>query len=67
MPFAPYSNIITVIMLIAVVIGMLFNPDTRISAFIGLGFVILNTSYILIKTKRAPAKQPEIETTSQDF
>lgn len=67
MPFAPYSNIITVIMLLAVVIGMLFNPDTRISAFIGLGFVILNTSYILIKTKRAPAKQPEIETTSQDF
>ena len=54
-------------MLLAVVIGMLFNPDTRISAFIGLGFVILNTSYILIKTKRRPAKQPEIETTSQDF
>ncbi|WP_394812731.1 hypothetical protein [Mammaliicoccus sciuri] len=40
MPFAPVSNIITIIMIVLVVIGMLFNAETRISVMIVSTFLI---------------------------
>jgi len=49
MPFAPVSNIITIIMLILVVIGMLFNAETRISVIIGIVFIAIISLYAFIK------------------
>ena len=49
MPFAPVSNIITIIMLILVVIGMMFNGETRISVIIGIVFIAIVSLYAFIK------------------
>lgn len=49
MPFAPVSNIITIIMLVLVVIGMLFNAETRISVIIGIVFIAIISLYAFIK------------------
>lgn len=49
MPFAPVSNIITIVMLVLVVIGMLFNAETRISVIIGIVFIAIISLYAFIK------------------
>ncbi|MEB8123672.1 amino acid permease [Staphylococcus succinus] len=67
MPFAPYSNIITFIMLIAVVIGMIFNSETRISVIIGIAFVAFNTLYILISTKMSSKNKNDAEVFTENL
>lgn len=49
MPFAPISNYITILMLVVVVIGMLFNSETRISVIIGIVFIFIISLYAYIK------------------
>lgn len=39
MPFAPYSNYLTLGFFILVLIGMLFNSETRVSVIIGIVFL----------------------------
>ena len=39
MPFAPFTNYLTIAFLIMVLIGMWFNDDTRISLIVGIAFL----------------------------
>ncbi|HAL08354.1 MAG TPA: gamma-aminobutyrate permease [Staphylococcus sp.] len=39
MPFAPYTNYLTLVFFILVLIGMLFNAETRVSVIIGIVFL----------------------------
>jgi len=41
MPFAPYTNYLTIAYLILVLIGMWFNEDTRISLIVGVIFLVI--------------------------
>ncbi|WP_436879095.1 amino acid permease [Mammaliicoccus sciuri] len=43
MPFAPYSNYLTLGFFILVLIGMLFNSETRVSVIIGIVFLSVMT------------------------
>ena len=43
MPFAPVSNYATIIFLLAVLVGMWINDDTRISLIVGIIFLVLMT------------------------
>ena len=46
MPFAPFTNYLTIAFLIMVLIGMWFNDDTRISLIVGIAFLgIVAISY----------------------
>ena len=46
MPFAPFTNYLTIAYLIMVLVGMWFNDDTRISLVVGVVFlVIISISY----------------------
>lgn len=56
MPFAPYSNYVTIAFLLMVLVGMWFNPSTRISLIVGVVFLaIVAASYYLLKIeKRVP-------------
>lgn len=50
MPFAPYSNYATMVFLLAVLVGMWFNPGTRVSLIVGLIFLaIVVASFYLFK------------------
>ncbi|WP_323703816.1 amino acid permease [Mammaliicoccus sp. Dog046] len=49
MPFAPISNYITILMLFLVVVGMIFNEETRISVIIGIVFILSISIYAFIK------------------
>lgn len=56
MPFAPYSNYITIAFLLMVLVGMWFNSSTRISLIVGVVFLsLVAASYYLLKMgKRTP-------------
>ena len=41
MPFAPYTNYVTITFLIVVLVGMWFNPNTRISLVVGIVFLVI--------------------------
>ena len=41
MPFAPFTNYLTIAYLILVLIGMWFNEDTRISLIVGVIFLVI--------------------------
>ena len=41
MPFAPFTNYVTIAFLIMVLIGMWFNDDTRVSLVVGIIFLAL--------------------------
>ncbi|MFT8310888.1 MAG: amino acid permease [Sporolactobacillus sp.] len=41
MPLVPFSNYLTIVFLIVVLIGMWFNPDTRLSLIVGIIFLCL--------------------------
>ncbi|WP_018962395.1 amino acid permease [Sporolactobacillus vineae] len=41
MPLAPFSNYLTIAFLIVVLVGMWFNPDTRLSLIVGIIFLCL--------------------------
>ena len=41
MPFAPFTNYLTIAFLILVLIGMWFNDDTRISLIVGIAFLVI--------------------------
>lgn len=52
MPGAPYTNYITVVVLLTVLVGMLFNDETRVSILIGIVFLILSALYYGFKVKK---------------
>jgi AAT family amino acid transporter len=39
MPFAPFTNYLTIAFLLMVLIGMWINEETRISLIVGIGFL----------------------------
>ncbi|EIT87377.1 amino acid permease family protein [Fictibacillus macauensis ZFHKF-1] len=43
MPLAPFSNYVTILFLLMVLVGMWFNPATRVSLYIGLVFLAVVT------------------------
>lgn len=48
----PYANYATLIFLAAVLIGMAFNHDTRVSLLVGVGFLaVVTLSYFLTRTR----------------
>lgn len=50
MPLSPYSNYLTIAFLLAVLIGMWINPDTRVSLIVGVVFIaIAIASYFIFK------------------
>jgi len=53
MPGAPYTNYITIVMLLIVLVGMLFNDETRVSILIGIVFLILSGIYYVVRTPKS--------------
>lgn len=55
MPFAPFTNYVTIAFLIMVLVGMWFNNDTRIPLIVGLVFlsIVVVSYYVLGIGKRA--------------
>lgn len=56
LPGAPWINYVALVLLVAIVIFMFFNPETRASIMIGLGFEILMIVIYLIKYRKSDAK-----------
>ena len=58
MPFAPFTNYITIAFLVMVLIGMWFNDDTRVSLIVGIIFLVIVTmSYFVLGIgKNRPVK-----------
>lgn len=56
MPFAPYSNYATIAFLLIVLVGMAFNPSTRISLIVGIIFLAIVTAcfYLFKMENRIP-------------
>lgn len=53
MPFAPYSNYVTILMLLAVIVGMIFNKETRISVIIGIVYISVVSIVVIAKQWRS--------------
>ena len=51
--FFPYANYATLIFLAAVLIGMAFNHDTRVSLLVGVGFLAIITLVYFFTKSRA--------------
>lgn len=59
MPFSPWSNYLTVIFLLLVLVGMWFNDDTKLSLLVGMGFIALVIiSYYVLGISRRVALLP---------
>lgn len=56
MPFAPYSNYASIAFLLMVLVGMFFNPSTRVPLIVGIVFLAIVTVsfYTLKMDKRVP-------------
>ncbi|MCM2603334.1 amino acid permease [Rossellomorea marisflavi] len=63
MPFAPVTNYLTLAFLIAVLVGMWFNDDTRMSLIVGIVFLALVTiSYFAFGIgKKVPLEEKELD------
>jgi amino acid transporter, AAT family len=57
MPFAPVTNYVTIAYLVAVLVGMWFNEDTRVSLIAGIVFlaIVVISFYAFGINKRVPA------------
>ncbi|MFC6253959.1 amino acid permease [Secundilactobacillus hailunensis] len=49
MPFAPYSNYITLVFLLITLVFMFFNPETRVSILVGVVFLAIMTLIYFVK------------------
>ncbi|MFD2616063.1 amino acid permease [Terrilactibacillus laevilacticus] len=59
MPFAPFSNYLTMAFLIIVLIGMWFNDDTRLSLIVGVIFLgLVAMSYYAFGIGKRPFEPP---------
>ncbi|WP_026678958.1 amino acid permease [Fictibacillus gelatini] len=58
MPFAPFTNYLTLAYLLMVLVGMWFNDDTRVSLIVGIVFlaIIAVSFYVFGIGKRIPAE-----------
>jgi len=56
LPFAPYSNYASIAFLLMVLVGMFFNPSTRVPLIVGIVFLAIVTVsfYTLKMDKRVP-------------
>lgn len=63
MPFAPVTNYLTLAFLVAVLVGMWFNDDTRMSLIVGIVFLALVTiSYFAFGIgKKVPLEEQELK------
>ncbi|KQU63257.1 D-alanine/D-serine/glycine permease [Bacillus sp. Leaf406] len=63
MPFAPVTNYLTLAFLVAVLVGMWFNDDTRMSLIVGIVFLALVTiSYFAFGIgKKVPLEEKELK------
>ncbi|KML03241.1 amino acid permease [Rossellomorea marisflavi] len=63
MPFAPVTNYLTLAFLVAVLVGMWFNDDTRMSLIVGIVFLALVTiSYFAFGIgKKVPLEEKELD------
>ncbi|TYO68774.1 amino acid permease [Rossellomorea marisflavi] len=63
MPFAPVTNYLTLAFLVAVLVGMWFNDDTRMSLIVGIVFLALVTiSYFAFGIgKKGPLEEQELK------
>ena len=63
MPFAPVTNYLTLAFLVAVLVGMWFNDDTRMSLIVGIVFLALVTiSYFAFGIgKKVPLEKKELK------
>ncbi|KOP28924.1 gamma-aminobutyrate permease [Exiguobacterium sp. BMC-KP] len=52
MPGAPVTNYLSIVALLTVLVGMLFNDETRVSILIGIAFLILSTIYYIVKVPK---------------
>jgi amino acid transporter, AAT family len=67
MPFAPVTNYLTIGYLVAVLIGMWFNDDTRVSLIAGIVFlaIVVISYYAFGINKRVPAELQAEEQTKR--
>ncbi len=49
MPFSPYSNYITLFFLLLTLVFMFINPETRISIWVGVIFLVIMTLIYFLK------------------
>ncbi|WP_442637227.1 amino acid permease [Rossellomorea marisflavi] len=63
MPFAPVTNYLTLAFLVAVLVGMWFNDDTRMSLIVGIVFLALVTiNYFAFGIgKKVPLEEKELK------
>lgn len=62
MPFAPVSNYVTIAFLIAVLIGMWFNDETRMSLVAGIVFLgLVTVCYFVFGIGRASSKNAKVQ------
>lgn len=67
MPFSPYSNYLTIAFLLAVVIGMWFNPDTKVALIAGAVFlIIVIASYYIFGISQRQNRQNDSFEISED-
>lgn len=60
MPFSPWSNYLSVVFLLLVLVGMWFNNDTRLSLIVGAVFMALVVvSYYVLGLSRQPVTAPD--------
>lgn len=63
MPFAPYSNYLTLAFLALTLFFMILNPETNISLLVGVVFLAIMTTIYFVKHN----KQPIIDHTTEKF
>ena len=63
MPFSPYSNYVTIAFLLAVLVGMWFNVETRISLIVGVIFLAIVTVcfYVFKIENRIPLEDSDLD------
>ncbi|MGO1280305.1 MAG: amino acid permease, partial [Leuconostoc mesenteroides] len=62
MPFAPYTNYFAILMLLVTLVFMVFNPDTRVPLFIGLGFLVI-MSIVFFATRKSHRRNSEVSSS----
>ncbi|PTF97105.1 amino acid permease [Staphylococcus chromogenes] len=57
MPFAPFSNYLTIAFLVLVLIGMVINVETRVSVIIGFVFLVFMALFFFMKGYHKHSKE----------
>lgn len=62
MPLSPWTNYVTIVFLLAVLVGMWFNPDTRLSLMVGAIFLalVVVSYYVLNIAEKQMVQSPKV-------